>query len=51
MDIWNIWTTEVNAKNVIVMNPVTTMNALWLEPNVRQKLNVNPTEPLDIGKG
>ena len=35
MDIWNIWTIEVNAKNVIVMNPVTTMNVLWLEPNVR----------------
>ena len=49
MDIWNIWTTEVNARNVIVMNPVTTMNALWPEPNVQWKLNVNPMEPLDIG--
>ena len=51
MDIWNIWTIVVNAKNVTVMNPVTIMNALWLEPNVQQKLNVNPMEPLDIGKG
>ena len=50
MDIWNIQTIEVNARNVIVMNPVTIMNALWLEPNVQQKLNVNPMEPLDIGK-
>ena len=31
------------------MNPVTIMNAPWLEPNVQPKLNVNPMEPLDIG--
>ena len=35
MDIWNIWTIEANARNVIVMNHVTIMNALWLEPNVQ----------------